>query len=181
MTQQHVAASSGKPIWSPLLLGLVLVLGSFVVLGDVVLATVISAMLIGVVLVVAGAFEIFYAVLAGGWRGVAWHMLLGIAYIVLGCLLISQPAIAALIITRIIGIVLIISGAARIFMGGRQAGSGRGMVFISGLFGLLAGILILARWPESGLWVIGTFLGIDLMLHGIGWIVVGLKTRRAAS
>jgi uncharacterized membrane protein HdeD (DUF308 family) len=75
---------------------------------------------------------------------------------------------------------LVVSGLIRVVLGMRQAGAGKWMVFISGLFGFLAGVLILIGWPESGLWVIGTFLGIDLILHGLGWIVVALKPRAMA-
>jgi uncharacterized membrane protein HdeD (DUF308 family) len=41
------------------------------------------------------------------------------------------------------------------------------------------GVLVLARWPASGLWVIGLFLGIDLIFYGIAWIAVALDLRAA--
>ncbi len=181
MTEQDVASVSRLPTWSTLLLGIVLALGGLVVLGDVVLATVISAIVFGIALVISGAFEIFYAVWAGGWRGFIWHTLLGISYIVFGCALISQPAVGSLAVTWIIGAVLLVSGVIRAALSFRQAGTGSWMVFMSGLFGFLAGILILAHWPDSGLWVIGTYLGIDLILHGVGWIVVAFGPRSVAS
>jgi uncharacterized membrane protein HdeD (DUF308 family) len=181
VTEQDVISAYRGPTWSTLLLGIVLALGGLVVLGDVVLATVISAIIIGIVLVISGAFEIFYAVWAGGWRGFIWHTLLGISYIVFGCVLISQPAAGSLILTWIIGAVLLVSGVIRAVLSFRQAGTGGWLVFISGLFGFLGGILILAHWPDSGLWVIGTFLGIDLILHGVSWIVIALRPRSVAS
>jgi uncharacterized membrane protein HdeD (DUF308 family) len=42
---------------------------------------------------------------------------------------------------------------------------------------LVLGILILAQWPVSGLWVIGLFLGIELVAYGVAWIAVALKLR----
>jgi uncharacterized membrane protein HdeD (DUF308 family) len=43
--------------------------------------------------------------------------------------------------------------------------------------GTLLGLLVLAQWPASGLWVIGLFLGIDLIFHGFAWIAVALCLR----
>jgi uncharacterized membrane protein HdeD (DUF308 family) len=47
-------------------------------------------------------------------------------------------------------------------------------MLISGAFGVLAGLVILTGFPMSGLWVLGLLLGIDLISHGIAWLVYGL-------
>lgn len=39
------------------------------------------------------------------------------------------------------------------------------------------GVLVLMQWPVSGLWVIGIFIGIDLIFCGIGWIAVAFGLR----
>jgi uncharacterized membrane protein HdeD (DUF308 family) len=40
-------------------------------------------------------------------------------------------------------------------------------------------LLVLAQWPASGLWVIGLFLGIDLIFYGLAWIAIALSLRGA--
>jgi hypothetical protein len=35
----------------------------------------------------------------------------------------------------------------------------------------------LAQWPVSGLWVIGLFVGIDLIFYGCAWIALALSLR----
>jgi uncharacterized membrane protein HdeD (DUF308 family) len=40
-------------------------------------------------------------------------------------------------------------------------------------------MLLLAQWPVSGLWAIGLFIGIDLILVGGRWIVLALVLRPA--
>jgi len=45
---------------------------------------------------------------------------------------------------------------------------------------VLLGVLIWQGWPETGLWVIGLFVGIDLILIGRTWVAVGRTLRRAA-
>jgi uncharacterized membrane protein HdeD (DUF308 family) len=58
-----------------------------------------------------------------------------------------------------------------------------------GLFQLIASIAVaqpgwgwvLAQWPVSGLWVIGLFVGIDLIFYGCAWIALALSLRRLLS
>ena len=42
---------------------------------------------------------------------------------------------------------------------------------------VVLGILVLAQWPASGLWVIGLFIGIDLIFYGGAWIALALALR----
>lgn len=45
---------------------------------------------------------------------------------------------------------------------------------------LLLGLLIVAAWPASGLWVIGMFLGIDLIFSGTSLTMFALGLRNLA-
>ena len=48
---------------------------------------------------------------------------------------------------------------------------------VEGLVSVLLGGLLLAGWPFSGLWAIGLFLGIDLILKGAEIVALGLRLR----
>ncbi len=48
----------------------------------------------------------------------------------------------------------------------------------SGAITLLLGLVILAHWPVSGLYILGIFLGTDLIFAGLGWIGIGLGLKR---
>ena len=43
-------------------------------------------------------------------------------------------------------------------------------MLLSGVFGVLAGLVILTGFPMTVLWVCGFLLGVDLISHGIGWL-----------
>src|SRR5262245_7136102 len=47
------------------------------------------------------------------------------------------------------------------------------------LITLVLGILVLAQWPVSGLWVIGLFVGIELIFNGGAWMALALDLRSA--
>jgi uncharacterized membrane protein HdeD (DUF308 family) len=51
---------------------------------------------------------------------------------------------------------------------------------VSGIITLLLGLIILAHWPVSSLYILGLFLGIDLVFAGAGWIGLGVGLRRRA-
>jgi uncharacterized membrane protein HdeD (DUF308 family) len=38
-------------------------------------------------------------------------------------------------------------------------------------------LLIWSAWPESSLWVLGLFVGIDLLFHGWSWMMFALRVR----
>jgi uncharacterized membrane protein HdeD (DUF308 family) len=52
-------------------------------------------------------------------------------------------------------------------------------IALSGVVTLLVGLIILAHWPISSLFVLGLFLGIDLIFAAAGWISLGLGLREA--
>jgi uncharacterized membrane protein HdeD (DUF308 family) len=54
-------------------------------------------------------------------------------------------------------------------------------VLLSGVVTLVLGALILARWPVSSLYILGLFLGIDLIVAGASWVGLGLSLRRRAA
>jgi uncharacterized membrane protein HdeD (DUF308 family) len=163
--------------WGALLLGIVFVAAGLFILGDVVLATVISAIVIGFTLLIAGISEVVHAFSAPHWRGFALRLLIGALYGICGATLIADPLVASVFLTFVFALALILSGTVRIvqsFQYWRWYGL---LLLVSGVIGIIAGFVILAKWPVSGLWVLGTLVGIDLLLHGAWWIALGWQLR----
>jgi uncharacterized membrane protein HdeD (DUF308 family) len=50
-------------------------------------------------------------------------------------------------------------------------------VLCNGIVTVLLGIAIWQQWPASGLWVLGTFVGIDLIVNGVTWSVLAVGVR----
>jgi uncharacterized membrane protein HdeD (DUF308 family) len=59
-----------------------------------------------------------------------------------------------------------------------RAVDGWGWFLFDGLVTLLVGILILARWPSSSLWAIGTLVGVAVLMGGISRIMIAGKIRK---
>jgi uncharacterized membrane protein HdeD (DUF308 family) len=161
------------PTWLRVLLGVVLILAGVFVLGDVALATLVSALFLGLTAIIVGAFEIIHAFWTKGWGGFIWQILLGALYIVFGLMVVNQPASGALILTFVLGLAFLASGIVRIIVAFRHWSEAGWLMLLSGAFGVLAGLIILTGWPTTGLWILGLLLGIDLISHGVAWLTYG--------
>ena len=60
------------------------------------------------------------------------------------------------------------------------AGAGRGWFFFSGFASLVLGVLIIAQWPVSSIWAIGTMVGAGVLFNGITRIVMSTWVRSEA-
>jgi uncharacterized membrane protein HdeD (DUF308 family) len=174
---------SGEPStrswWLFALLGIALLIAGAFVLGDIVFASVVSAIFIAWAILIAGVLQIIHAFSARGWKGFMLDVLLGVLYVAGGVILLSNPVAASVKLTLALGIIWIVSGIFRMILAGALRREGGWGLLFSGLVSILAGVVILSRWPESGLWVLGLCLGIDLIFHGLAWIVYAMTVHAA--
>jgi uncharacterized membrane protein HdeD (DUF308 family) len=162
-------------------LGVVYIVAGIVALGSVVLATVATVFVVGIMMVIAGVAEVINAFQIKTWGRFLLWLLLGALYIVAGFITFENPLLAAAILTLFLGIALIASGIMRIVLAfSMQAVMPWIWVLLSGVITLLLGLVIVAHWPVSSLYILGLFLGIDLVLAGASWIGIGLGLKRHA-
>ncbi|MDE2376413.1 HdeD family acid-resistance protein [Bradyrhizobium sp.] len=160
-------------------LGVVYLIAGFVALGSVVLATVASVLVVGAMMIVAGVAEVFGAFQMKSWGKFLIWALLGVLYVVAGFLTFENPLFAAVLLTLFLGASLLVSGVVRLFLAfSMKRESPWVWVALSGVITLLLGLLILARWPVNSVYILGIFLGIDLVMAGGGWVGLGLSLRR---
>jgi uncharacterized membrane protein HdeD (DUF308 family) len=174
------AGAVGASPWKATLLGTVFILAGVFVLGNVVAATVISAIVFGLALLAAGGFEIFHSFWAPHWGSTFFRLLVGLLYVIGGVVLIADPMAASVMMTLVFAGVLIASGVVRLGLAFKYWQRAGWLLLSSGVIGILAGLVIFAKWPLSGLWVFGLVVGIDLVVHGIWWVMSGWATRPEA-
>jgi uncharacterized membrane protein HdeD (DUF308 family) len=130
-------------------------------------ASVGTAIFIGWILLIAGAFLIAAAFSAHSIGTLLLRMLWAVLTVVVGLWLIVEPHNGTLTLTLVLGIYFLFMGLTRItvaFMARGQQNAG--LVGLSGVAGLLIGILVLAEFPSSADWAIGLLVGIDLIFAG---------------
>ena len=160
-------------------LGVVYLLAGFIALGSVVMATVASVFVVGVMMIIAGVAEVISAFQIKSWGKFLLWVLLGVLYIIAGFVTFENPLLAAALLTLILGASLVASGIMRIILAFNMKQETPWIwVVLSGVITLLLGLLILAHWPVSSLYILGLFLGIDLIMAGAGWIGLGFGLHR---
>jgi uncharacterized membrane protein HdeD (DUF308 family) len=161
-------------------LGVVYTVAGFIALGSVAMATVVSVFVVGVMMIVAGVAEVISAFQIKTWGKFLLWVLLGLLYVVAGFVTFQNPLLAAVLLTLILGASLVASGIMRIILAFSMKRETPWIwVALSGAVTLLLGVLILMRWPVSSLYILGLFLGIDLIVAGASWVGIGLGLRRA--
>ena len=162
-------------------LGIVYLIAGLIALGSVVMATIVSVFVVGIMMLIAGVAEVFHAFQIKTWGGFLLWLLLGVLYIIAGFLTFENPLLAAALLTLLLGVSLIASGIMRIVLAfNMKEGTPWIWVVLSGGITLLLGLIILAHWPVSSLYILGLFLGIDLVFAGAGWIAVGFGLGKRA-
>jgi uncharacterized membrane protein HdeD (DUF308 family) len=160
-------------------LGLIYVIAGCIALGSVVMATVASVFVVGMMMLIAGVAEVINAFQVKTWGRFLLWLVLGALYIVAGFVTFENPLLAAAVLTLVLGISLMASGIMRIILAfGMKEAMPWFWIVVSGVVTLLLGVMILAHWPISSLYILGIFLGIDLVFAGAGWIGLGLGLRR---
>jgi uncharacterized membrane protein HdeD (DUF308 family) len=143
------------------------------------IATVATMLFFGWLLLLASGIEVAQAVLVGHWAGFFHHLLAAILFGVIGLLLVTRPLIGAEALTFVIALFFLISGLFQLVGSLFVALPGWGWQALDGLITIVLGAMVLAQWPASGLWVIGLFIGIDLVFYGLAWIALALGLRSA--
>jgi uncharacterized membrane protein HdeD (DUF308 family) len=162
-------------------LGVIFVIAGLIALVSIVEATVVSVFIVGIMMLIAGVAEVFHAFQVKSWGKFLLWVILGALYILAGLVTFENPLLAAAILTLVLGIALVVSGIMRIILGfSVREGAPWIWVVVSGIVTLLLGLIILAHWPVSSLYILGLFLGIDLVFAGAGWIGLGVGLRRYA-
>jgi uncharacterized membrane protein HdeD (DUF308 family) len=82
----------------------------------------------------------------------------------------NEPASGALLLTYVLGLLLLTSGLVRILFSYSHWREAGWVMLLSGVFGVLAGVVVLTGFPKTTLWLLGLVLGIDLLFHGVAWL-----------
>lgn len=139
-------------------------------------ATIASVLVIGTFMMVTGVVEIGIGFRSRGLgRVLAWEAA-GVLYLLAGLFAVALPETASAVITLLLGAGLIATGVVRVVVGFETTGTRtRGGVILAGVVTALLGLFIVTGWPASSAFVLGIFLGLDLLFYGISWIVLGSR------
>jgi uncharacterized membrane protein HdeD (DUF308 family) len=84
----------------------------------------------------------------------------------------------ALVLTLIMAIYFMVIGILRIISALAMRFPSWGWVLFSGVITFILGIMIKSQWPATGLWVIGLFIGIDMIFSGWSYVMLSMAAKK---
>jgi len=166
--------------------GWYLALGAFLIIlgviasGAAVATTLISVVLLGWILLVAGAALLVLSFLTGRWSGFLLSLAAGVLSIIAGLTMLSYPVSGAVAITLMFGTILMAAGIYRSVASIIMQFPNWGWSLLSGIVAIALGSMLVRNWQSTSLYFLGLVVGIDLILHGLAWITFSMRVHRLA-
>jgi uncharacterized membrane protein HdeD (DUF308 family) len=161
--------------------GIVLVVLGITAIVRSFASTVASMVFFGWLLLFAGIIEFVDAFMVGKWAGFFLHLLIAILFAVVGLLMLVKPVISAETVTYLMSMFFLIGGLYQLVSALLTHFPGWGWAAADGVVASVLGFLLLAQWPLSGLYAIGLFVGIDLVLYGWAWSALAIDLHKTVN
>lgn len=140
------------------------------------IAALATALVFGWVLLLAGGFELAYAIQTRQHDGFGWKLAAAILTLLLGLGILIVPLAGIASLALLVGAFLFAGGVARVALAFRlRPGHGWGWVLFDGVLSIALAILIAIGWPLSSLAVIGLLTGFSLLSSGFWRIALARR------
>ena len=167
-----------REIWAFLTArGIALMLLGVAAIASSMIATFATVLVFGILMLLGAIFQVVTALWGRSWRGFFLHLLAGVLYLIAALVMIENPLEAAMSLTFLIAACLLVGGILRIGLSVAERFAGWGWVLLNGVISVVLGVGIWGQWPLSGLWVIGLFVGVEMLFSGLSWVMLGLAVR----
>ena len=145
------------------------------------LAAVFTAALLGWLLFFSGVFRTVALIRSTRAPGYWSSLLLAILTAILGFIMGWYPLEGAVTLTMLLTAYFILHGIATFMIAfSVKEETGRWvLLLISGLIDFLLAGLVIVGWPSTALWVLGLFVGVNMLLTGFAFVFAALGARSA--
>jgi uncharacterized membrane protein HdeD (DUF308 family) len=164
-------------VWFLALGAILVVLG----LAGISVATVLewtSLLVFAPLLLASSLIQFMVAIFAEKGRDTLLHFVAAGLEAILGLLFIVNPLEKIASLIALVVIFLIVIGLARLARSLITQSRDRAWRAFAGIVALLLGISVWIGWPIAKLWIVGLFIGLDFVCHGISWAVPALMQRK---
>lgn len=164
-----------RTLWD-VVLGALLVVGGIVVLANAVLATAVSVIFLGWATLVAGIVLGLGSFLRERGGGFPFGIVAGVLLAVLGLLILRNVGATATLLTAVVAFAFLGSGLIRVALARQHGRVARWTLVVSGVISAGLGVFVLLELSAVSWVLLGTLLGIEIIIDGLTFIVVGRFT-----
>ncbi len=130
---------------------------------------------LGWLIIIGGVTQVSRVLLLPKTPGFGWWLGLGILQLVVGFLLIADPIAGVLTLTMMMALFFAVEGAIKIYLATLM----RPLpyweyVLLSGITAVVLALVMLAFWSDIPHWLLGVFLGVNMIMLGVAMVKMGL-------
>lgn len=141
----------------------------------------VSVKTIGVIMVIGGILRLIFAITSFSMGTLFSRYLYGILMIIAGVWVVGNPDMGLEALTIVMAVYFIIDGLTQLMYSFSLMPIGGGVfLLLSGIVGIVLGVLIFMNFPESSTYAIGIYLGIKLLIDGITLGLTGRAVYKTA-
>lgn len=152
--------------------GVLLVIAGIAILVHAVAATAISVFFLGWLAVIGGIVGLVAGLFRIGKGGFWPAIISGALLLVLGVVILRNPAVSVVSLTLLAGTLFLMGGVLRI-VAAFQIDQNRGVMIFSGIVSLGLGLIVVFNLIEASFLLLGTLLGVQAIVDGITLLVLG--------
>ncbi|MCE5315216.1 MAG: HdeD family acid-resistance protein [Armatimonadota bacterium] len=163
----------GGDWWFYVTLGVLMIALGILAIGVPFVTTLALAYVLGLIVLVSGIAVCIHAFKTRSVGGFVLKLVTGIVYIAAGIFLLAYPLAGTVALTLVLAIFWTVAGIVKIIRAiSERHEPNWGWTLFNGIVTLILGLIVWSMWPTASLWVLGLFVGIDLIIAG--WTVVAL-------
>jgi len=138
--------------------------------------TVVIVLFLGWIILFGGIVHVSRALFFRDMPGFGLWLGLGILQLIVGYLLIANPLAGVLTLTMMMALFFGIEGIIKIYWAFMLRPLPQwGIVLFNGVTALLFAVIVLAFWSQTEHWLLGLFVGINMIM--LGWSMVRISLR----
>ena len=157
----------GKGTTFPIGWAILLIIVGFFALALPFEAGIAIAIVVAVLVIVAGIAHLAGTFAARTTGGFFWRLLVGCAYLIAGVYLLLNPKLSLVSLTLALAVLFFVEGIFHIVTYFQiRSAPGSGWLLFDGIVTLILAVMIWRSWPASAVWAVGTIVGINLLMSG---------------
>ena len=178
-TLQGWAEDAKKNAGMIIVLGVVTAIAGFLALVMPWAGGVGTVVFVGFAMLVGGIARMVAAFSAGSFGRGTLAFIGGALAVLAGAIMVARPGVGLAVLTLMVGAYLLVDGIFGAVLAFQvRPEKGWGWMLFSAAMSVLLGFMLLREWPLSGVWAIGTLVGINMLFAGFSMISIGSAARK---
>jgi uncharacterized membrane protein HdeD (DUF308 family) len=163
-------------------LGVVEIVLGLVVLSAPLVVGLALSMVIGLGLMLGGVVRLVAAFAADSFGSGALAFLWGLLVAAAGFYVFAHPGLSLAALTLALAMMFFVSGLTECVVAFQaKPAEGWGWVLAGGIVSVVLALMVWRQFPVSGSWLVGTLVGINLLVGGVRTLMIGGAARRATA